>query len=363
MSRRHPAFTCLRLASLAAAVALLGGCANLGYYVQSVRGQLDIWQRQRPLGTVIADRATPEKLRARLVTLTEIRNFASEALSLPDNASYRRYADLDRPYVVWNVFAAPEFSVKPEQWCFLFVGCVSYRGYFNEAEAERFAAGLKSAGNDVFVGGIPAYSTLGYFNDPVLNTFVYYPVVELSRLIIHELSHQVAYARDDTVFNESFAVAVEQEGVRRWLARYGTDQDRQTYETLQRRRQEFTRLILKHRGRLETLYAQKLPPEVMRTRKAEHFADMETEYQGLKAGWSGFSGFDRFFSHKANNALLVSVSLYTQLVPAFQELLARHGGDLPRFYAAVKALSRLDKDARAEEMDRLSLLAAARAGR
>ena len=202
-------------------VTVLGGCTNLGYYYQAVEGQMQIWHRSRPIKQVIDDAQTPAQIRERLELVLRVRDFASAELALPDNGSYRKYADVERPFVVWNAFAAGEFSVAPKEWCFLFAGCVGYRGYFSQAGAERFAEDLKRQGLDVFVAGIPAYSTLGWFDDPVLNTVVRYPDAQLAQLIFHELAHQVFYVAGDTMFNESFAVAVELEGVDRWLARDG----------------------------------------------------------------------------------------------------------------------------------------------
>jgi predicted aminopeptidase len=325
---------------------LVSGCANVSYYFQSVSGQLDVWRRERPIEDVIADPATAQALKDRLARVLDIRSFASREVGLPDNASYRRYADLGRPYVVWNVFAAPEFSVQPLQSCFLFAGCVSYRGYFLREEAERYSAGLEAQGHDIYIGGVPAYSTLGYFADPVLNTFVHYPEAEIARLIFHELAHQVAYARDDTVFNESFAVAVEQEGVRRWLARGGDTKQREQFERGRRARAEFASLVLKHRERLDALYRARLAPDAMRVRKREILAELEAEYGSLKSQWGEYSGHDRWFASKPNNAQLASVVAYSQLVPAFEALLAREGGNLSGFYAAVKSLAALPKDER-----------------
>jgi len=332
---------------VAACLALLvSGCANVSYYFQSVSGQLDVWRRERPIEDVIADPATAQALKDRLARALEIRAFASRELGLPDNASYRRYADLGRPFVVWNVFAAPEFSVQPLQSCFLFAGCVSYRGYFAREDAERFSTGLAEQGYDIYIGGVPAYSTLGYFADPVLNTFIHYPEAEIARLIFHELAHQVAYARDDTVFNESFAVAVEQEGVRRWLARGGDAKQREQFERGRRARAEFASLVQKHRERLDALYRTRLAPDAMRGRKREILAELEAEYGSLKSQWGGFSGHDRWFTSKPNNAQLASVVAYSQLVTVFEMLLAREGGNLSGFYAAVKALAALPKDER-----------------
>jgi predicted aminopeptidase len=330
----------------AAALLLLGGCSNLGYYWQSVSGQMEIWRLERPLREVIADPATSGDLKERLLHAAEIREFASRELGLPDNGSYRSFADLGRSFVVWNVFATPEFSVQPVRWCFPVTGCVNYRGYFSREEAERYAAGLAREGHDVYVGGVAAYSTLGYFDDPVLNTFVYYAETELARLIFHELAHQIAYAPGDTTFNESFAVTVEEEGVRRWLARRGGSAKRDEFERFNRARSGFSSLVLKYRERLETLYGSGMAPEEMRSRKEAILSELEAEYRVVRAGWDGFTGYDRWFATPPNNARVASVAVYTRMVPAFQALLEREGGDLPRFYAEVKRLAALSKEER-----------------
>ncbi len=343
---RHATAACLTL--------LLSGCANFGYYLQSVGGQLDVWRRERPIEEVIADAAAAAPLKQKLARVLEIREFASRELGLPDNRGYRRYADLERPFVVWNVFAAPEFSVRPLQWCFMFAGCVSYRGYFAKADADGYAAELAGQGHDVYVGGVPAYSTLGWFPDPVLNTFIHYPEAEIARLVFHELSHQLVYARDDTTFNESFAVAVEQEGVRRWLARAGDAPGREAYERNHRIRAEFVSLIGKYRERLGALYRTRLAPEAMRSRKRAVLAELEDEYRRLKEGWGGYAGYDRWFAQRPNNALIASVAIYTQRVPAFEALLRQEGGDLARFYESVKALAALPKEERNRRLGALA---------
>jgi predicted aminopeptidase len=331
---------------------IFSGCAQVGYYAQSVRGQLEIWRREKPIEAVLVDAESPQALREKLGLALKVREFASAELALPQNNSYRRYADLGRPYVVWNVFAAAEFSLQPVQWCFLMVGCVSYRGYFARTDADAFAAAAAARGHDIHVGGVPAYSTLGWFADPVLNTFVSYPAAELARLIFHELAHQVVYVKDDSVFNESFAVAVEREGLKRWLARHGSVQDRERYEKMQDYRAGFLALVQTYRERLASLYLQPIAPEAMRAAKRQLFDGMQRDYAQLKASWGGFAGYDRWFAQSPNNALLASVSIYTQRVPAFEALLAEHGGDLPKFYRAVGALARLDKPARDASLGR-----------
>ncbi len=337
-----------------ASVALLAGCSAIEYYAQAIGGHLELMRRAVRIEERLSEPDLPQPLRDKLRRVIAIRDFASRELALPDNGGYRRYADLERGFVVWNVFAAPEFSVKPVESCFPVAGCVSYRGYFREADAQAYARALRAEGYDVHIGGVPAYSTLGWFDDPVLSTFIRYPDAEVARLIFHELAHQVAYAKNDTVFNESFAVAVEQEGVQRWLVRNGTPEERAAHATLQSRRREFVALVLAYRDRLAALYGQVLNVEEKRQGKARLFAAMLEDYGRLKAGWGGFSGFDRVFARGANNALLASVTAYTERVPAFRALLARKGGDLVAFYAEVKELARLDKPAREARLAELT---------
>lgn len=335
-----------RLAIVVALIGGLCGCADLGYYYQAVEGQMQIWHRGHPITQVIADPRTPPPIRERLSLVLRVRDFASGELALPDNGSYRKYADLERPFVVWNVFAAAEFSVAPKEWCFPIAGCVGYRGYFNEARAERFGEELRRKGLDVFVTGIPAYSTLGWFDDPVLNTVMRYPDAELARLIFHELAHQIVYVSGDTMFNESFAVAVELEGVDRWLTRDGDATKRTAFAANERRKGDFINLVTQYRDSLRTLYASAVTDAEKRRKKTETFAAMKAQYLTLKSSWGGYSGYDRFFAEELNNAHLVPVVTYSELVPAFRELLAQNGGDFKRFYAAVREIGKLPKEQR-----------------
>ena len=339
-----------RLIVLLALVSGLCGCANISYYYQAVEGQMQIWHRSRPITQVMEDAHTPPQVRERLALALRLRDFASAELALPDNGSYRKYADLERPFVVWNVFAAGELSIVPQEWCFPFAGCVGYRGYFSQAGAERFGEELRRKGFDVFVAGIPAYSTLGWFDDPVLNTVVRYPDAQLAQLIFHELAHQVVYVRGDTVFNESFAVAVELEGVDRWLARDGDATKRAAFDLYEQRKAAFIALVMKYRDDLKNLYASAASDAEKRGKKAETFAALRTEYLTLKSSWGGYAGYDRFFAAELNNAHLVPVATYSELVPGFRRLLAENGGDFKRFYAAVKELSKLSKTERAARL-------------
>jgi predicted aminopeptidase len=334
----------------AGAVGLMGGCSTVGYYAQAVNGHLDLLQRARPVAEWTADPATPAPLRERLLLSQRMRDFAVQALGLPDNASYRRYGDLQRASAVWNVVAAPELALTLKTWCFPVLGCVGYRGYYAQQAAETLAEGLRGQGWETAVYGVPAYSTLGWSNwiggDPLLNTFLNWPEGELARLIFHELAHQVVYAEDDTAFNESFATAVERLGGARWLQQHGSAQARAEDAVQDRRRQDFRALTLRWRGELAALYAGALPAAAQRERKAEMLGAMRAEYQGMKAGrWGGYAGYDGWFEH-ANNASLGVLAAYFELVPRFERLFERAGSDFPRFYAEVRALAALPKDER-----------------
>jgi len=339
------------LLAVAAASALLvcgtSGCSSLGYIGQSVGGHLDLMQRARPIDDWLADDSTAEPLKRKLSASQRMRAFAVRELHLPDNASYTRYADLGRGAVVWNVVATPELSLTLKTWCFPVMGCVGYRGYFDRAGADAMAASLRGEGLEVDVYGVPAYSTLGWTNwlggDPLLSTFIGWPDAEVARLVFHELAHQVVYVADDTAFNESFAVAVERIGGNRWLAQQGDAVALRESEAVQVRREEFRALTLKTRSALAALYASDLPVADKRQRKAELFDAMRADYARLKNDrWAGFAGYDSFIA-RANNATLAVQGAYNDLVPDFERLFARCGGDFDAFYTEVKRLAALPK--------------------
>lgn len=355
---RLGAFRCCALAFVAS---MLSGCAawadGPGYYLQSVAGHLSVMGKARPIAAVVHDPQTTPELRRRLEDVLEIRAFASDALALPRNDSYTAYADLGRPFVVWNVFATPELSMRLEQWCFAFVGCVAYRGYYDREDAEAFAQRLRERGLEAIVRGVPAYSTLGWFDDPVLNTFIGYPQAEVARLIFHELAHQELYVKDDTTFNESFASAVQQIGVQRWLAaherRTGDLQRRREWEAFDGRRQAFLALLKRYRAALESLYASAQSDEAKRAGRRAVFDDLRRDYEALKRSWGGYAGYDRFFERPLTNADLASIATYTDRVDAFLALLEREGGDLPSFYRAARRIGELPKSERNAALDAL----------
>jgi len=333
----------IRAAVVIALIASLsGGC----YLLQSAQGQFSLMSKREPIARVIEQPATSPKLRAQLQSVTAMRDFASHELGLPDNGSYRKYADIGRPYVVWNVVAAPEFSVDPKKWCFPIVGCVAYRGYFAEAKARRFAAALHAQGFDVVVGGVAAYSTLGHFDDPILSTMVNWDDVELAAIIFHELTHQLLYVRNDAAFNEALATTVEEEGVRRWLSSLGREQDLAQHLLEQKRYLQVIALLSETRAHLRQIYAMTLPQPLMRERKREAFEALRESYAALREQWGGHAPFDAWFKEDINNAHLASIATYFACVPGFERELKAVGGNLPAFYRRVRELAKLDQPQR-----------------
>jgi predicted aminopeptidase len=307
--------------------------------------------RCQSIDALLAGNSLSEQRRTQLTTIQKARDFASTALGLPDNGSYRKFADLERPYVVWNVVAVPEFSLEAKKWCFPVAGCVSYRGYFDEAAARREAERLAGEGYETDLYGVQAYSTLNWFDDPVLNTFLDGPELRAVALVFHELAHQVVYVADDSRFNEAFARTVELEGVRLWLRQYGTADDWQQYQLPAARVAEFQELLLKTRERLAALYAGPLADSAKRREKAEILAATERAYAALKESWGGYDGYDPWMKRGLNNARLASIATYHDLVPAFLGLLAAKDGDLRAFYRQVKELGALPTSERLAQLD------------
>jgi predicted aminopeptidase len=355
--KRHKPAVKLAVCALLVAL-LLAGCAASAYLSQSLRGETDLLLRAKPITTLLTDPETPPDLHARLVKVQAMRDFASRELLLPDNDSYRNYADLDRPFAVWNVFAAPALSVRLSEWCFPIAGCVGYRGYFKKDAAEEFADGLRKQGLDVYVAGIPAYSTLGYFNDPVLSTFIRYPETEIARLLFHELAHQVAYAPGDSLFNESFAVAVEREGMRRYL-KGAAPELIASYQRSDRHHEQFLTLVDGARRQLQAAYASATGDAARREAKTQLIDALKRDYAELRQGeWKDFSGYDAWFAADLNNAKLGSIAIYSARVPAFAELLRQCHGELAPFYAEVKRLAALPRAERDAALDTLAAGAA-----
>ncbi len=369
-----PALSCARRLAVAGLLLALSGCASLGYYWQSVSGHLEVMRAARPIEVWLADPQTSASLRTQLELAQRIRSFASTALHLPDNASYRSYADIGRSAVVWNVVAAPELSLELKTWCFPVAGCVSYRGYFSEVEARAEAARLKEQGLEVSVDPVPAYSTLGWLNwaggDPLLSSFVNYSEDNLARLLFHELAHQFVYARDDTMFNESFATAVERIGARQWRASRGLPAEPDDVLLRRARRADFRNLAEQTRQQLRGLYAAhqagNISADLARASKREMMDRFRANYQNLRRTWlesaaqqasdhaaalaSGLAGYDRRVP-ETNNATLAAMASYEELVPAFERLFERENGHWPRFFDAARILSSLPKQQRREALE------------
>jgi predicted aminopeptidase len=338
----------------------LAGCADIGYYWQSASGHVRLMRAARPVPQWLGDPATPAALKARLALTQRIRRFAVTELGLPDNASYTGYADLHRAAAVWNVVAAPPYSLTLKTWCFPVAGCVGYRGYYTDTDAQAEAQAQRADGLEAAVYPVPAYSTLGWLNwaggDPLLSTFIGYPEGELARLIFHELAHQVVYLPGDTVFNESYATAVERIGGARWLATQAGEAARADYAQFDGRRQQFRQLTLDTRRRLDDIYKSKEAEahdwravDAMKTIAMNEF---RARYAALRADWPGprQGAYDAWVA-RANNALLGAQAAYDDLVPAFEALYEREGRDWPRFYAAVKRIAALPQGERERALE------------
>jgi predicted aminopeptidase len=332
-----------RALALAWGFVLLSACGT-PYLMQAASGEWHVLHEREPIDKVLADPQTPPALREHLTQERAAREFASRELGLPDNNSYRSYADIGRPYVVWNVVATPEFSVTPKHWCFPVAGCVAYRGYFHEQQARDFALDLVGQGYDVAIDGVPAYSTLGRFADPVLSSMLPYGDDELAATVFHELAHQLLYVPDDSEFNEAFATTVEDVGLERWLAHQGESARMQSFRKEQVQEQALVQLLSRTRAQLEELYASGLPREQMVEKKAETFTALATDIRALERREGvTYPLYEEWIGEGLNNARLASVATYYNCKPGFKRLLQQEDNDLPRFYAAVRELAKLPK--------------------
>jgi predicted aminopeptidase len=351
--------------ALAAVLTALSGCRTLNFYGQALKGQYELLSQAQPIQKLLADPQTPDRLKQRLRLLLNLRVFAEQKLKLPVDSRYQRYADLHRRFVVWNVEAAPEFSLQPKTWWYPLVGSLEYRGYFSERGAGNYGSWLEKKGYEVYLGGAQAYSTLGWFKDPVLNTFIFEPDADLAEVIFHELGHARVFAGGDTDFNEAFATTVGQEGARRWLRARGAAAEYEVYQAELRRTAQFARLIMDTRAQLATLYGdernewdklkathkkRQVPPQELRREKQRILHHLNQAYSELKAQWGGDTEYDDWFSRQINNAKLNSVAAYYDLVPCFQHLLEINGGDLEKFYQAVERLSKMPRKQRHQSL-------------
>jgi predicted aminopeptidase len=360
---------CLIALLLGVTVLGVSGCHTLSFYGQAFRGQYQIFANEESINKLIIDPRTPEHLRERFQLLEGLRAFAQAELKLPIDNHYRKYADLHRPFVVWNVEAAPEFSMRPKTWWYPLLGSLEYRGYFSKQGATNYARYLLAKGYDVSVGGVQAYSTLGWFKDPVLNTFIFERDADLAEIIFHELGHQRVFAHGDTDFNEAFATTVGEEGARRWLRAQGDKAALDAYLAHLQRNNQFVHLVMRTRRQLEALYGdtrnaqgkviatrrnKDAPAQQLRRQKAQVMQEMKQQFAQLKQQWNGDAEYDWWFSHDINNAYLNSVAAYYDLVPSFEQILAANGGDLEKFYRAVERLAEMTKKERQEQLRALA---------
>lgn len=340
-----------RLIALAAVGLLLCGCSSLRYYAQAARGQGSLIVHRRSIKAMLADPTTKAELSSRLKLALQARRFASQRLGLPDNRSYTGYVSLNRPYVVWNVFAARPYSIEALPQCFPIAGCVAYRGYFKQADALRDAARLRAAGEDVWVGGVPAYSTLGWFADPILSSMLRWDDDELDSTIFHELAHQLIYVKGDTAFNESFATFVQTEGLREWRQSRGLPPQDANAPALER---GFTGLVLDLRQRLGDLYASGAESAAMASGKRRAIEAFRQRYhQWQQRDWPHDHRYDAWVAKPINNARLLPFGLYDQWTPSFARLFQSAGSSWPAFYARVRTLAEQSKAQRTGELRRL----------
>lgn len=327
---------------------LLAGCQSLAYYSQAAQGQTALLMKRQSIAKLLKDEKTTPDLRRRLETVQRIRGFAADELGLPAQKQYASYVELGREYPVWSVMAAPELSLAPKTWCYWFVGCLAYRGFFREDMAQDYAQELQAQGLDVYLSGIPAYSTLGWFKDPVLSSFITLPEADLAEMLFHELTHQVLFVAGDTTFNESLAVTVAEEGLRRYSQQY--PQDLARVALAKKRRDEFVKLVLTYRQQLHTVYISTRSEAEKRQAKAEVLTALQAAYAEQKTAWGGYAGYDGWFA-SLNNAKLNTIGTYYDLVPALQALLQQEGGDLQKFLSACKELARLDVKSRRQKLE------------
>lgn len=351
----------LRQLSLLLLAALLGGCETLAYYGQSINGQIDLMRRARSIDEMLAEPDLPPQTAERLRLVRRLRQFASEQLDLPDNASYRSYAALNRRALVWSVVATPRYDMTPRRWCYPLVGCLAYRGYFDHADAQVEAGRLQEQGLDVALLPVPAYSTLGWFDDPLPSTVIHWPEPELAGLMFHELAHQQVYIPGDTAFNEAYATAVAEQGVKLWLAQEQAEaQQLAAWHARNDRATRVTRLLLKARARLVEAFVSAADDAERAARKARIYAGLARDYRALSSGWEPPRPYDHWFAEgdmgRINNAYLAQVATYDLWVPAFNRLWQQAAGNPAAFHRAVAALGELPV---AQRHQRLNALLAA----
>ena len=319
---------------------VLSSCSSIYYYGQSIAGQIEIFNASKPITTLIRNDQLSESEKSKLQMALTIREFASTELQLPDNNSYRKYADLGRNYVVWNVIATPEFSLTPLQSCFLIVGCLSYKGFFSKKDAIEFGDSLKQKGYDIHIAGVTAYSTLGWFDDPVLNSMIRRNNRSLARVIFHELAHQLIYFENDTEFNEAFAETVAIVGVEKWLKSINEPHTLTEFQAELERENQFASLVSNYKEKLNLLYQNQTDPEYLRKEKELLINQMKKDYQTIQTGWKDHDDYGDWFNSEINNAKLAIVLTYKDLIPDFVRVLDNQGSNLGDFYQYISSLEK-----------------------
>ncbi len=336
-------------------VLLISGCASINYYAQSIQGQFEVIQKRREISDLLEENYISNTLRNKLNTVLEIRDFSIQQLGLPDNKSYLYYANLERNYVIWNIFATEEFSLDPIKWCYLIVGCLNYRGYFTESDAQQNAIELEKQGYDVYLGGVSAYSTLGWFDDPVLNTMLRWSDIRLATVMFHELAHQQLYIKNDTKFNEAYADAIAYIGVTKWLEQNSDKNLLKEYEISQDQEKQFIHLVMRYKSLLNDIYQSSENEDLKRNRKKDLFQQMTDEYKNLSQIWTK-NNYQKWFSEGINNAKLAAIITYREFVPAFIEIYEQLGNDLFKFYLLSKSLSNCKQMKRKEILKKREIL-------
>ena len=331
-----------QIAMLCLCLLILSGCETVSYYAQAIAGQREVLAKSKSIEALLNDPDTEPVLQRQLKLVVALRGFAATELSLPADKQFTNYADLARDHVVWNVFAAPELEIGTLEWCYPIAGCAGYRGYFNKKRAEVYAAKLSSRGYDTWIGGVSTYSTLGWFDDPVLNTYVFRSDADLAEIIFHELAHVLLYVPGDTTFNESFATTVAREGVNRWLQSRHDEDGLIRFEKTHQQQESFNKLIEEYRSKLNTLYDSTLDDETKRANKQTLIEELRQTYLSQTGEEEGL--YKHWIKSPINNAKLNAVSFYTQLVPELQLLLQQSDGDLETFYAESRKFSNRRKN-------------------
>lgn len=345
-------FPLTRFTALILFSALSNGCSTVSWYSQSIWGHIEIMNSQQPIDELLEQNDIYPALRTQLVKVQQIRQYATSSLRLPNNNSYTEYADIGRPYVVWNIVATPALSLKPETWCYPIVGCASYRGYYKLESAQKHKAELVAQGLDVYIGRVPAYSTLGWFDDPVLNTFIYWNDYQLAGLIFHELSHQILYIKDDTAFNESFARAVQEIGIQQWLKEVGPEQIPQ-WQAHRNARSIVTQFKADIQQQLRELYQSSLTDADKLKQKNLIFSGILPAFDELATRHPEIKPWRNWFVEANSNAWFTASYSYEQYLPAFLQLYIENNNNWPAFYAAVKKLARLEKADRSTALQKI----------